>query len=719
MTEVMKKVLITQNLRKDPLRQSDMLTSPVGEVLQVHAGEKVNTGAKPAQDEVFEGGKITWVFVEATDGLFVDLRKGFVSDSVLVSMDVPVDQSPGFQAFLEQVDRRSFANACYLQAILSKTNPAYLYALAFALSGDQWSTTQVMTKDAAGADALGVFRFPKATWQSLLSEPEASGLQPDQIKFPNAQCIVAAIVAARSADLLQGLITDRALNAIDLFLAHLFADDISFGSNAAGRIRQAEMDNKGQPCAAVVEAEIYPDNADRDAFFKRNADVFKADGSATIEEALKNCEGKLNAGFDEVRKLIDELGTGDDAKDLDDCPGSLLENGIPSDPTGPILGGGSDGTGPAGPGAGGGGSDGTGPAGPGAGGGGSDGTGPAGTSVGGEITEATKNATRNLPITQALRDILEYAGRKTGVDVIVYSGGQPATGSHRTGTHRHDVVPPGVMGAADLHMLDPMSKRILDSDNKADRARMAAFMEEAAAAGAIGIGHAPGYMGTKSTHIGGGKPEAVWGAGNSRAGAPAWVIEAFEHGRARALAPQKFAAALKNLRNSPPPTQGQGQTSTDTGGTLASIRKRFAQELQDPNIHRLLAASTGAEVGGQGQKAEQYYLESVFNRATARDKSLEETVTDTKYYPSSTINKLGNAIASAVQARIDKVIQGVMAGANESNLATGNESGAVHSGGAPVTRDLGPGKERFVQEIPDTRWVRTVQAALVRGDATV
>jgi hypothetical protein len=318
-----------------------------------------------------------------------------------------------------------------------------------------------------------------------------------------------------------------------------------------------------------------------------------------------------------------------------------------------------------------------------------------------------------------LHDLLEYAGRKTtGIDVEVYSGGQPSSGPGHIGSHRHDVGP-NLMGAADLLMRDAKSKRILDSNNVDDRKRMAAFMEESAAAGATGIGHAAGYMGTTRTHIGGGT-EAVWGTGNVRAGAPGWVIDAFTRGRARALPAAKVAADLAQMRAGAPvtpPAPGGGQPSVGGVKVLVGVRSRFATEVKDPEIRRLIAASADAEVGGQGSKAEQYYIETVFNRAASRDKSLESTVRDDKYYPASTRNKLGRAVGSRAQALVDGIIANIMAGANESNFATGNESGRVHSGGAPVTRDLGPGKERFVRELPDLGWVKKMEAAAARGDA--
>jgi hypothetical protein len=157
-----------------------------------------------------------------------------------------------------------------------------------------------------------------------------------------------------------------------------------------------------------------------------------------------------------------------------------------------------------------------------------------------------------------------------------------------------------------------------------------------------------------------------------------------------------------------------------TVGTLPVVRKRFLNEVQDLNIRRLIAASTAAEVGGQGSEAEQYYIESVFNRATSRHKTLRETLMDGPpygYYPSSTINQLGTVASREDQARIDGIIDSVMAGSNGSNFATENASGSVRSGGAPVTRDLGPGKERFLQALPDRNWVRCMVTAAVRQSA--
>lgn len=335
MPDTVMTVKASQPLLKEPRDDSDQVF--LNNVpLRVFGGEKVKTGAKDSVAEQVGDNLIHWVFVEAMSGANVDKRKGFVDDNFLVADGTGVPVVESFSPFPTQVDKEDFASTCYLQAELNGTNPAYLYALAFVLSGDQWSDTDVKTSDPPDAPAIGVYRFTKEVWQSLISEPEATNIQPEQIKFPEVQCIVAAIVAAKSADLLTASITDRGLNGVDLLLAHLCAGTKGFGSVAAAMVRQAEEVNKTQTADTVFTA-VYPNSAARAAFFKRNASIFNADGSATIEQALAKCAAKMGAGFDEVRKLAGEADS------------DVFGDGIPDNPTDPIPGGGGDG-GPADPG---------------------------------------------------------------------------------------------------------------------------------------------------------------------------------------------------------------------------------------------------------------------------------------------------------------------------------------------------------------------------------
>lgn len=316
---VIRKVLASQPLLVEPSDDSDQVILD-GVPLRVFAGEKVKTGAKAAVTEQLDGQTIKWVFAEAIGGLDAEKRKGFVDDKFLTGVETDVPEIVGAELFPAEVEKSDFADTCYVQGTLDKTNPAYLYALAFAQSGTQWSDTKVKTDEPAGTSAIGVYQFTKDTWAALLELPEADGLTTEQISSPTAQCIVAAGLATRAADSLKGLVTDHGVSAVDLYLAHLFADDKSFGSKSAAKILDAGKANANQPSTEVAK-EIYPDDAVRAAFFKRNKSIFKEDGSATIKGALKAMSDKLAAGFDKVKK---------EAPDL--------VNSVPSDPRAPLFG---------------------------------------------------------------------------------------------------------------------------------------------------------------------------------------------------------------------------------------------------------------------------------------------------------------------------------------------------------------------------------------------
>ena len=143
---------------------------------------------------------------------------------------------------------------------------------------------------------------------------------------------------------------------------------------------------------------------------------------------------------------------------------------------------------------------------------------------------------------------------------------------------------------------------------------------------------------------------------------------------------------------------------------LAQARQsQFGAELQDPNVRRLLAASTQAEVGGQGPQAEQAYIESVMNRALSQRYTLSRAIQDPAYYPATTMRQLGHGYGPDTQGRINGMITNALQGSNISNFATGNESGRVRSGGAPIAFNPGTG-ERFVHELADRKWVASMGA---------
>jgi hypothetical protein len=139
------------------------------------------------------------------------------------------------------------------------------------------------------------------------------------------------------------------------------------------------------------------------------------------------------------------------------------------------------------------------------------------------IREDTARATRHLPITQQLRDILSKAADAAGIDLVrVTSGGQPPIGPDRTGSHRHDNG-----NAADLELW--RDGRALNFTRPDEKPIVEAFATAAAASGATGIGAGIDYMGPKTLHVGFGS-KAVWGAGGKSANAPDWLRKAVMKG---------------------------------------------------------------------------------------------------------------------------------------------------------------------------------------------
>ena len=122
-----------------------------------------------------------------------------------------------------------------------------------------------------------------------------------------------------------------------------------------------------------------------------------------------------------------------------------------------------------------------------------------------------KAAVRRQPISGKLKKVLDYASAQAGVEVDIWSGGQPHKGSggKRVGSTRHDG---GNAADLDLYVTENGKRRKLSSKNGKDRVIIANFIKNAAAAGATGIGTGQGYMGDGRLHVGFGRA-ATWGGG--------------------------------------------------------------------------------------------------------------------------------------------------------------------------------------------------------------
>jgi len=166
-----------------------------------------------------------------------------------------------------------------------------------------------------------------------------------------------------------------------------------------------------------------------------------------------------------------------------------------------------------------------------------------------------------------------------------------------------------------------------------------------------------------------------------------------------------------------------GTANVGPGGNAALAQARQAAvgaELQNPQIQQLLMASAAAEVGTSNPGAIQAYMESVTNRAAATRTPLANLLTNRdaagnfkRYYPGTTTSKLGRQFAGPLFQQMSSIISNVMGGSNVARLATGNESGSVRSGGAPIV--AAAGGERFVIENWTKAWAQNMATQMAQA----
>lgn len=153
-----------------------------------------------------------------------------------------------------------------------------------------------------------------------------------------------------------------------------------------------------------------------------------------------------------------------------------------------------------------------------------------------EIVGPPPGATRCLPITNQLRELLNSAAAATGIDtIVIFSGGQTSNHSPAlegvpcgwTGSRRHDNG-----RAADIQLKRDGAFLSFSNTNGA---QVQDFVTACAGRGATGIGAATDYMGPRSIHIGFGQSTSdttklTWGRGGQSANAPEWLRAAAQRG---------------------------------------------------------------------------------------------------------------------------------------------------------------------------------------------
>ena len=172
----------------------------------------------------------------------------------------------------------------------------------------------------------------------------------------------------------------------------------------------------------------------------------------------------------------------------------------------------------------------------------------------------------------AIARSMAYAGSVAGVSTNVAHGDEAGHARHHAGA-----------SSGDVDLYDEKGRK-LDERNPADRAKMATYIEAAAASGSTGIGFGKdgSYMGHSRMHVGAGTP-AVWGAGGHGANAPDWVRDAYNRGRAKQVSLEQQNAAIARAKgvNTNTATAGQAKTSDAGGGYPASMLDKSHSSVPD------------------------------------------------------------------------------------------------------------------------------------------
>jgi peptidoglycan hydrolase-like protein with peptidoglycan-binding domain len=159
-------------------------------------------------------------------------------------------------------------------------------------------------------------------------------------------------------------------------------------------------------------------------------------------------------------------------------------------------------------------------------------------------------------------------------------------------------------------------------------------------------------------------------------------------------------APVRRLTEEPPSHYGSSEGTSNTSSVKA-VPSRMNLANISPKTKERLYKLTQAEVGSQGARAQQAFMETVANRASIQGKSIDYTVSDHRYY--EPINTKGNGsvdnlrpVSSNTQAKYDKILDKVIEGSNITNGATHNASAGVarnwkrkYDGQDGTRRDIG------------------------------
>lgn len=162
-------------------------------------------------------------------------------------------------------------------------------------------------------------------------------------------------------------------------------------------------------------------------------------------------------------------------------------------------------------------------------------------------------------------------------------------------------------------------------------------------------------------------------------------------------------------------------SSTETDGSI------YGRAVPSQQVVDKLFTLTKAEVGGQGKEAMTAFMETVFNRAAVYKKSIDDIVSDGRYYePIKTKGRgsieglMANPRYKLTNAEIklyNNILQKVISGSNITDVATHNSSAgvaaSVRKGGydsvVDSIREIGSPPETFYSKTFEQKRINSLQ----------
>lgn len=135
-------------------------------------------------------------------------------------------------------------------------------------------------------------------------------------------------------------------------------------------------------------------------------------------------------------------------------------------------------------------------------------------------------------------------------------------------------------------------------------------------------------------------------------------------------------------------------TSFAPNATAGEMRQQFQKELSNPVVANKFATLMAAEVGTSNAQSQAAFAETVFNRALATGKTVDQVISNAKYYQPYTdggFNRAARSMtpqkAAALQQSINAALQGTNITRGATDAGSASVAASVKRGGYDAVPD--------------------------------